>query len=387
MKFQGTEKIYDAYREQFGSTPGLMVSAPGRVNLIGEHTDYNDGFVLPMAIDRKIGIGGALRDDDQVRLYSLNFQEMAAFALTSLKKEGTWADYVKGVIAELLQAGHQLKGFQAAIYGNVPLGGGLSSSAAMEVAAAFFLAQLHQLRIAPEEMAKLCQRAENRFVGMNCGIMDQFISRLGRQGSALYLDCRDLSYQQIPFEIEGYVVVICNSHVKRQLVNSAYNERRAQCEAGVRLLRSELGNITALRDVSSAQLAAYQTLLPPVVYQRCKHVITENERVAEAVAVLREGDIGRFGLLLNQSHESLRQDYEVSCAEVDTLAAIARQVPGTAGSRMTGAGFGGCTVSLVRETALAAFERTVLAEYARQTGLTAEIYVSKAEEGARVEVL
>ena len=385
MKFQGTEKIYEVYQQQFGHTPELIVSAPGRVNLIGEHTDYNDGFVLPMAIDRKICLGGSRREDQEVRLYSLNFQELTRFPITSLEKEGKWADYIKGVIDEFLKTGAQLNGFDAVLYGDVPLGGGLSSSAAIEVAAAFFLAQLNDIEIAPEEMAKLCQRAENRFVGMNCGIMDQFISRLGQKGYALYLDCRDLSYQQIPFELDRYVVVICNSRMKRQLVNSAYNERRAQCEEGVRRLSTKLGGIKALRDVSSDQLDTYQSLLPPVVYQRCKHVITENERVTEAVAVLQRGDLTRFGHLLNQSHESLRDDYEVSCAEIDTLVEIAQQVQGTIGSRITGGGFGGCTVSIVQESALEKFTTTILAEYAKRTGIIAEIYVSRAEDGARVE--
>jgi galactokinase len=383
-KHKGVEDVYETFQNQFGRAP-VIVSAPGRVNLIGEHTDYNDGFVLPMAIDRKITIGGSLRNDDTVRLYSLNFYEMAEFSITSLKKVGKWTDYVQGVIDELRKAGKRVKGFEAVLYGDVPLGSGLSSSAAIEVATAFFLAQLNGIEMVPEDMAKLCQRAENRFVGMNCGIMDQFISRLGQKGYALYVDCRDLHYEQIPFELDGYSVVICNSHVKRQLVNSAYNERRAQCEEGVRLLKSKLGTITALRDVSSAQLATYKSLLPPIVYQRCRHVITENERVMKAVEVLKRGDIRQFGELLNQSHESLRTDYEVSCVELDYLVEIARQVNGTVGSRMTGAGFGGCTVSIVQETSLGDFETTILEEYAKRTGITAEIYVSKAEDGAQVE--
>jgi galactokinase len=385
MRFQGTTKVDDTYKQQFGHTPDLIVSAPGRVNLIGEHTDYNDGFVLPMAIDRKISIGGSLRDDEEVCLYSLNFQEMARFPISSLKKEGKWTDYVQGVIDELLKAGEPVRGFNAVLYGNVPLGSGLSSSAAIEVATAFFLANLNDIGLSPEEIAKLCQRAENRFVGMNCGIMDQFISRLGQAGHALYLDCRDLRYQLVPFDLDRYVVAICNSNVKRQLVDSAYNERRAQCEKGVRLLQAKLGNIMALRDVSSEQLEENKSLLPPLVYQRCRHVITENERVKKAVSVLQQGNISSFGDLLNQSHESLCTDYEVSCEELNHLVAIARQVDGTVGSRMTGAGFGGCTVNIVRESALEEFNTTILEEYEKCTGITAEIYVSRAEDGARVE--
>lgn len=385
MNFQDVEQVYRAYQQEFGSDPELIASAPGRVNLIGEHTDYNDGFVLPMAIDRKICIGGSLRQDQDVHVYSLNFHKKSQFALTPLKKEGAWTDYIKGVLDEYRQANQTVQGFNAVVYGDVPLGSGLSSSAALEVATAFFLAQLNKLHITPEDMARLCQRAENRFVGMNCGIMDQFISRLGKAGHALYLDCRTLAYQLVPFDMSGYVVVMCNSNVKRQLVTSAYNERRAQCEEGVRLLQTKLPQITALRDVTSAQLEEYRSLLSPLVYRRCKHVVTENERVTQAIAVLQQGNLAQFGTLLNQSHVSLRDDYEVSCGEVDILVEIAQQISGTIGSRMTGAGFGGCTVSVIPEANREVFINTILEQYAKRTGLTAEIYVSKAEDGARVE--
>jgi galactokinase len=385
MKFEVVEQVYESYKQQFDTSPDLLVTAPGRVNLIGEHTDYNDGFVLPMAIDRKICIGGSPRNDNEVQLYSLNFNTTAQFQVTLLKRENAWSDYVKGVIDEYEKVGKQIKGFNAVLYGNVPLASGLSSSAAIEVATAFFLAQLNDIAMAGEAMAELCQRAENRFVGMNCGIMDQFISRLGKQGHALYLDCRSLEYQLVPFDLSGYVVVMCNSNVKRQLVDSAYNERRAQCEEGVRILKQQMENIVALRDVTSGDLEEYRSLLSQLVYQRCKHVITENERTTLAVSVLQAGDIGRFGELLNASHTSLQQDYEVSCAELDTLVEIARSIEGTVGSRMTGAGFGGCTVSLVKEEAVEPFTAAILEEYAKRTGITADVYVSKAEDGARVE--
>ncbi len=375
------------YAEQFGGTPELLVSAPGRVNLIGEHTDYNDGFVLPMAIDKKIAIGGAVRDDETVCLYSLNFESKEEFSVSSLHKENSWTDYLKGVIDQFLKVGHAVKGFNAVLDGNIPLGAGLSSSAAIEVATAFFLAQVNGINIQAEEMAKLCQQAENQFVGMNCGIMDQFISRLGQENHALYLDCRDLSYEHIPCGLGEYIVVMCNSNVEHKLVDSAYNERRAQCEEGVRLLQTKLPEITALRDVTSAQLEEQAALLSPVVYQRCRHVVTENERVGGAVSALRQGNIEAFGQLLNQSHVSLRDDYEVSCEEVDHLVEIAQHIEGTAGSRITGGGFGGCTVNLVKESALEHFQNVIVEEYGKRTGITAEIYTSKAEDGARVEVV
>lgn len=387
MKHEALERIAATYQEKFGQAPELLVSAPGRVNLIGEHTDYNDGFVLPVAIDKKIIIGGSRRADDVVRLYSLNFGEFQEFSISSLIKQNTWSDYVKGVVSELLQDGHHLRGFNAVLEGNVPRASGLSSSAAIEVASAFFMAQMFQLSMSGEEMAKLCQRAENRFVGVNCGIMDQFISRLGKLGHALLIDCRDLRYQLVPFEVEGCSIVMCNSNVKRQLVDSAYNERRSQCEEGARLLKAKLPAIAALRDVTSAQLHAHAALLPPLTFQRCRHVVTENERVTQAVEALNANNIVRFGELLNQSHESLRDDYQVSCKELDMLVELARGVNGTIGSRMTGAGFGGCTVSLVKDSAVETFRQVIVEKYKERTGITADVYISKAEDGARVETL
>jgi len=383
--FEGAEQIYGLYREKFGCPPEIVVSAPGRVNLIGEHTDYNDGFVLPIAIDKNVMIGGTLRADDKVQIFSINFEQFEEFSIADLEKTNSWTDYIKGVICEFQKLGYAVNGFQGVIGGNVPRASGLSSSAAIEVATAFFLAKLHEIELPREQMATMCQRAENLFVGVNCGIMDQFISCLGQARHAVYLDCRDLSYQVIPFELEDAVVVICNSNVKRQLVDSAYNERRAQCEEGVRLLQAKLPGITALRDVSSAQLEIYAALLPPLVYQRCRHVITEDERVTEATQALRQHDLVGFGKLLNQSHASLRDDYAVSCRELDILVEIAQGVEGTLGSRMTGAGFGGCTVSIVKESALPHFKNVVIAEYAKRTGITTDIYTSQAEDGARVE--
>ena len=387
MEFQNIDQVSTVCEQQFGEIPKLLVSAPGRVNLIGEHTDYNDGFVLPIAIDKKVVIGGSLRNDKRVRLYSLNFEERSEFSIDSLENQNSWTDYVKGVIDELFKAGYELKGFDAVVAGNVPRGAGLSSSAALEVSTAFFLAQLHDIEMSPETMAQLCQRAENQFIGMNCGIMDQFISRLGQKEHALYLDCRDLSYQQIPCVLGEYTVVICNSNVKHKLVDSAYNERRAQCEEGVRLLQSRLKDITALRDVSHEQLEEHASLLSPTVYQRCKHIITENERVIHAVEALKQGNLEQFGVLLNQSHTSLRDDYEVSCEEVDHLVDISQHINGTLGARITGGGFGGSTVNIVKESASEDFQLTLLEEYKKRTGIHAEIYTSNAENGVQIETL
>ncbi|PID56925.1 galactokinase [candidate division KSB3 bacterium] len=379
--------MLQSFAKEFGMPVQTLVSAPGRVNLIGEHTDYNDGCVLPMAINKRITIGGALRNDDRGCVYSVNFGRREEFSLSSLQKQDGWIDYIKGVVDELQKAGYTLRGFNAVLYGDIPQGAGLSSSAALEVATAFFLAQLHEIDMPGEEMAKLCQRAENNFVSMNCGIMDQFISRLGKKNHALYIDCRDLSSQQVSCDLGEYIVVICNSNVEHKLVDSAYNERRSQCEEGVRLLKKALPDIRTLRDVSPAKLAEHSALLPSLLYQRCKHVVSENERVANAIDALKKNDIESFGRFLNQSHASLRDDYDVSCQEVDFLVDIAQNFEGVAGARITGGGFGGCTVNIVKESVSEEFQETLLHDYAEKTNIVAEIYTSKAEGGACLEDL
>ena len=369
----------------FGSTPDILVSAPGRVNLIGEHTDYNDGFVLPVAIDRVVTVAVGRRRDERVCLYSVNFDERSCFDLRGFKKEQTsfWANYPKGVIAELQGRGHRLSGFDAAVYGDVPIGAGLSSSAAIETAFAYGLVRLNEIDLTQVEMAKLCQRAENRFVGVNCGIMDQFISTLGRRAHALLIDCRDLSYEYVPLPAEEVSLVVCNSGVKRGLVDSEYNTRRAQCQEGVRILAEGLSGVRALRDISLDQLEQHRTLLPEVVMRRCRHVISENERVSSAVRCLRRGDAAGFGEGMYRSHHSLRDDYEVSCEELDLLVEIARSIDGVIGARLTGAGFGGCTVNLVASDRAQSFVQEISERYQARTGIQLESYLCAVEDGVR----
>jgi len=378
-------QLKQKFRQAFGRNPELIVSAPGRVNLIGEHTDYNEGFVLPMAIERRLWVAGRKRNDQRVRLRSLNRKKATTFSLPELQREGHWADYPKGVMDQLRQRGFPLQGFEALFYGDIPVGAGLSSSAALEVASSFLLEKLLGFSLEPVERAKLCQRAENEFVGTRCGIMDQLISCLGQKDHALFIDCRSLDYRSVPFALEGYRVAICNSKVQRGLVDSEYNARRRECEEGVRLLAEKLPNIRALRDVSFEQLDTHRSALPEKVYRRSRHVITENDRVLKAVAALERGDLRNFGEYLNQSHESLRADYEVSCRELDILVELARSVEGVLGSRLTGAGFGGCTISLVPENRFEEFREKILQGYAEGTGLIAEIYTSQAEDGVRLE--
>lgn len=370
----------------FADKPTAYVRAPGRVNLIGEHTDYNDGFVLPMAIEHDIRIALCPRKDRGVSLVSLNFDQQTTFSLDDLRHDdGTapWSEYVRGVAWAMLEKGLPLRGMNAVIGGDVPIGAGLSSSAAMEVAAAWAFQVASSFRMNPVDMALLCQKAENVFVGMRCGIMDQFISVVGQRDHCVLIDCRSLTYEAAPLP-RGYTFVICNSMVQRGLVDSAYNERRAQCEEGVRLLRRHLPAIRALRDVTLQDLERFKDDLPALTYRRCRHVVGENARVLQSIEALRAGRAADFGRLMNASHDSLRDDYQVSRNELDTLVEIARATPGCLGSRLTGAGFGGCTVNLVQTRAVNAFVARVGHEYANATGLTPEIYVSRAAAGAGI---
>lgn len=357
--------------------------APGRVNLIGEHTDYNEGFVMPAAIGFSTFVTVSPRDDRKVSLFSENFTEEVEFDLDdpNLQATGHWSDYPKGVAVTLGRAGYGLKGAKLRIHSEVPIGSGLSSSAAIEVATCYALVRNSALKVEPVEIAKLCQRAENEFVGMRCGIMDQFASCRGEAGRALMLDCRSLDHKLLPLPQETRLV-ICNTMVKHALAASAYNKRRAECEAGVRHFAQSLPNVRALRDVTEADLKRYGSDLSEVVYRRCRHVITENARVLEAAEALEHGDLETFGRLMNESHGSLRDDYEVSCKEVDLMVELARDGEVVYGARMTGGGFGGCTINLVNAENVAEFERTVAQGYTEATGLRPEIYVCSAADGA-----
>ncbi len=376
----------DAFESVFGDQADVAVQAPGRVNLIGEHTDYNAGFVFPAAIDRWVVVAARARADSQVQIYSAMHEEVSEFRVDDvLEALGNWADYPKGVVREFQKLGYSLCGFDAAIVGNVPMGAGLSSSAAVEMAVGKGLVVLNRVEISGPDLALLGQRAENHFVGVNCGIMDQFISANGRAGHALFLDCRDLSFDLVPLFGDDVQIVICNSGVTRGLTDSAYNDRRSACESGVSLLARVMGkDMRALRDVSMEMLDVYGGMLPETVLKRCRHVITENERTQRAVTLLKNGDLSGFGELMVASHESLRDDYEVSGEELDLLVEIALNVPGVFGARMTGAGFGGCTVNIVERDAVPALTDAINERYPRTTGLIPEIYVCSAVNGVEL---
>ena len=357
--------------------------APGRVNLIGEHTDHNDGFVMPAAINFSTWVTISPLDEHKLSIFSENFSEHVEFDLNESNPAPRkhWSDYVIGVAVVLERAGYRLRGAKLRIRGEVPLGSGLSSSAAIEVATACALAANSDLNIHRTELAKLCRRAENEFVGARVGIMDQFVSCYGQAKKALLLDCRSLDFELVPL-YDNASLVVCNTMVKHDLANGAYNERRAQCEEGVKHLAAVLPNVNALRDVSLEQLKQYGRDLPDVIYRRCLHVISENARVLEAGKALRQGDLDSFGQLMYESHRSLREDYEVSSPELDLMVELARRLSGVYGARMTGGGFGGCTVNLVAVEHVEQFKRTMVEGYEKAMKLVPEIYVCDVANGA-----
>lgn len=375
----------EKYRKRFGQAPDLLVVSPGRVNLIGEHTDYNEGFVLPGAVDKAVVFALGRRADDHCHLLSNDYGqefrcELGSFNLSPLH----WPNYLLGVMDQLAKAGRRPGGFNCVFGGNIPIGAGMSSSAAIEAGLAFGLNELFGLGLDPISLVKLSQKAENEFVGVNCGIMDQFVNIHGRAKSVLRLDCRSLEFEYFPFEREDVRVVVTDTLVRRELAGSEYNVRRRQCEAGVGLLSEHHPEVRSLRDATLEMLAAHRDEFDPVVFRRCDYVVRENLRVIEACRALQAGDLKAFGALMNASHLGLKNDYEVSSPELDILVEAALTVPGVFGSRMMGAGFGGCTISLVEADAVPAFRESVTAEYERATGRTPKFYVVTIEAGTRL---
>lgn len=377
-------KIAADFAAHYGAEPKMVIRAPGRVNLIGEHTDYNDGFVFPVAIDKATYIAASPRTDNTVRMLAADLNDSDSFDLGQIafNHEKLWSNYIRGMAHSLNTVAHPIGGADLLITSDVPRGAGLSSSAALEVAVGYTFQLLYGLNILGEELALMAQGAENAFVGVQCGIMDQFIVTLGRADHALLIDCRDLSYREAPLP-KDVNIVVCDSRIERSLAGSAYNQRREECAAAVAILKQHYPRITALRDVSVAQLAEHADELPEPVRSRARHVVSENARVLHSAAALEQGDVRRFGQLMNESHTSLQHDYEVSIPPIDTLVEIARQSPGCLGARLTGAGFGGCTVNLVDTRQVEAFCAAVLQGYAAVTGQNIERYVCRASDGVR----
>lgn len=375
-------ELSEAFQKSFGGRPGIY-RAPGRVNLIGEHTDYNEGLVMPAAIDFSTLVAISAREDHKIVVRSENFAETIELDLDHPPERGRghWSDYPFGVAVKLKQAGQCLRGANILVRGEVPIGSGLGSSAAIEVATGYALLDVCGANIDRLALAKLCQQAENEFVGMRCGLMDQFISCFGQAGHVLMFDCRLLDYKLLA--LPAYVkLVICNTMVKHELAASEYNARRAECEEGVRRLAQQLPHVRSLRDVTIDDLEQFGGQFPGLISKRCRHVVSENARVLAAAAALEREDLRAFGQLMRESHRSLRDDYEVSCSELDLMMETANKAEGVFGARMTGGGFGGCTVNLVQSDSVAAFREVVAKGYAKATGREPEIYVCTAAQGA-----
>jgi galactokinase len=371
-----------------------LAVAPGRVNLLGEHVDYNQGIVIPAAIDLKIRVEAIPQADRLVSLQALNLRESTTFHFDHLAEKKDlggnplpqWALYPAGVARVLLSRGYSPEGIDATITSNLPIGAGLSSSAALEVAFATLWQGIGGWNIHPLEKAQLCQEAENQYVGVNCGLMDQFACSCGVEGHALYFDVRNLQYHSLPLPSKS-VIIIADSRVERSLASSAYNDRRKACEEAVRLLKTRMPHIQSLRDVTSEELYRHSNLFSQLVYRRARHVVEEIERVYKALECLKTGDAEGFGRLMLECHNSLRDLYEVSCPELDILVDIACKLPGCWGARLTGAGFGGCTVNLVAENMAEDFINHLKKGYLAATGRQAEVYLCRASHGAEVNII
>lgn len=377
------DELREKFRQIYGREPRVF-RAPGRVNLIGEHTDYNEGFVLPFAIDRETLVAGAARKDSKINVHALDVGESFSFDLRgeAVTRRGNWIDYVEGTARCLQKRFALTKGADLMFSSSVPIGAGLSSSAALEVSIGFALLSLNSIEVERKQLAFAAQEAEHEFVGIRSGIMDQFASVLCRENHALLLDCRSLEAKQIPLETGDAVIAVCDTRVKHKLASSEYNTRRRECETGVELLQKKLPGINSLRDVSETDFEKFQNTLPENIKKRCRHVVKENTRTLAAAESLQKNDLENVGQLMFLSHESLRDDYKVSSAELDTLVEIARNVRGVFGARMTGGGFGGCTVNLLKRESFDEFQKQINRKYSETFGFEPEIYLFKASDGA-----
>jgi len=375
------QAIKNVYVDQFGGEP-LLVRSPGRVNLIGEHTDYNQGLVLPAAIDRDIVLAIGKRDDDSIRLYAMDQGEHHETTVHAGERSpALWPDYLIGVVQQLRQRGHTLGGFNAVFSGNIPQGAGLSSSAALECATAFALSELFGLGLEKLEIALLAQAAENEFVGVKCGLMDQFASVFGKEAHLIKLDCRDFSYEYIPFKQDGIRVVLFDTQVKHSLASSAYNTRREECEYGVSLIAKAHPEVTSLREATLEQVERIIRPVDEVVFRRCHYVVSEIQRLQDACADLEKGDFEAFGKRMFETHDGLQHDYEVSCQELDVLVELVRHDPAVLGARMMGGGFGGCTINLVKEEEVERVVAEVSKAYQEQTEKSLQAYIGRVGDG------
>lgn len=373
-------KIREKFEFLFQKEP-IIILSPGRVNLIGEHTDYNDGFVLPAAIDKKVILALSANGTNQCNVYARAFDELISFPVENTRPTQGWINYIMGVVFYLREKGYAIKGFDAVIDSDLPVGAGLSSSAAVEGATGFGLTKLFELKTDREELAKIGQLSEHHFVGVKCGIMDQFANLFGKKDQLIRLDCRDLSYTYFPFHFPEYKIVLCNSMVHHSLASSEYNVRRQQCEEGVAIIKKQFSEVKNLRDVNDQMLKKFNNSMNEKTYRRCHYVVSENNRLLNACELLEKNDLQGFGQLMYKTHEGLSKDYEVSCEELDFLVSLAKTREEVAGSRMMGGGFGGCTINIVKADKMNAFSDFIKEKYEEKYHKMPEIYVTSIEDG------
>src|SRR5690606_38557084 len=376
-------QLKNRFQEVFGTAAQLLAKSPGRINLIGEHTDYNNGFVLPTAIDKAVYVAVSRRDDELIRLYAEGFDEHMEIALSAVAPTAVaWANYILGVVDQIQKKNQQLSGFNLYIDGDVPLGAGLSSSAAVECATGFALNELFNLNLDRKEIALIGQRAEHTFAGVKCGIMDQFASVLSKKGHVIKLDCRDLSYEYVPLDLGEYEIVLLNTNVKHSLASSAYNDRRASCEEGVAWVAEKYSHVRSLRDVTISMLDELVKARNEDTYRKCRYVIEENARLSLACEALREGDIVELGRQMFAAHTALSKDYEVSCPELDFLVDEVKTLDDVVGARMMGGGFGGCTINIVRKGSGSTITTQLAPRYRERFGLDLDVIFVQADGGS-----
>ncbi|MES1217258.1 MAG: galactokinase [Bacteroidota bacterium] len=376
--------IMDIFLKKFGNNP-LIVRSPGRINLIGEHTDYNEGFVLPAAIDKFIYVAASSREDDSILLYAQAFKQDHQSTVNAVApSDKGWPNYILGVVDQLQKNGYKIGGFNLAIDGDIPPGGGLSSSAAVECATIFALNELFALGLSRMSMVKMAQLAEHTYAGVKCGIMDQFTSMFGKKGHAIKLDCRSLEYEYVPLDLQGHRIVLFNTNVKHTLITTEYNNRRAQCEQGVAWVKEHGLSVSSLRDVTTEMLDKYVLAKDPLIYKRCKYVVEENLRLLQGCEDLKAGDLKALGTLMFKTHKGLSEDFEVSCKELDFLVDYVKDNPAVLGARLIGGGFGGCTINIVKEEAIDQLTEEISMAYKKAMDLELTVYIAGIEQGTEL---
>jgi galactokinase len=378
------ENVELKFKELFNNHP-LIIRSPGRVNLIGEHTDYNMGFVLPASIDKAVYFAITPRNDDECILFALDMNQEFRFNINNLNKSDKgWPNYLMGVVEQLIISGYKLNGFNCVFGGDIPIGAGLSSSAALEAGLVFALNYMFNLGIDNISLVKMAQKAENDFVGVKCGIMDQFINIFGKDGNVLRIDCRSLEYSYFPFNYNNISIVLFDTRVIHSLAASEYNRRRKECAEGVSEIKKSFPWVQSLRDVSLGLLNEYETKLDETIYRRCKYAVEENDRLLKACTALENHDLAAFGLLMYKTHDGLNNDYEVSCRELDYLVDLTKDNPHVFGSRMMGGGFGGCTINLIENDSIESVSKMIALEYKKKFNLETNIYITKISDGTNI---